>query len=338
MKIDTGIPTDIALAGPAAAEKEAAGFDAAYTVEMSHDPFLPVAMATQSTSTIELGTSIAVAFARNPMNVANMAYDLQKASHGRFTLGLGSQIKPHITKRFSMEWSKPAARMRDFIQALNAIWDYWDSDATERMEHRGEFYQHTLMTPMFNPGPNPHGHAKVLLAGVGPLMTEVAGEVADGFIAHAFTTAEYFADVTMPALEAGMAKGGRDRADFEITMPLFNVIGDTDEELEASAKGARQQIAFYGSTPAYAKVLEHHGWGEVHTKLNAMSKQGQWVEMADLITDDILDAFAIVGTAEELPGKVGARWGGQLDRISFYADVNDTERWSPLFDQLREIS
>ncbi len=343
MKLDTGLLTDIAKTGEAAAQREAQGYDGGFTYEISHDPFLPLAVASQSTSTIELGTSIAVAFARNPMTLANTAYDLQAASGGRFVLGLGSQIKPHITKRFSMEWSKPAARMRDFILAMRAIWDNWDDQSGQRLDHRGEFYQHTLMTPMFNPGPHPHGHAKIWLAGVGPLMTQVAGEVADGFIAHAFTTADYFKDVTLPALQTGLDKSDSDRspssrATFEVSLPVFNVLGETEADRAEAALATRKQIAFYGSTPAYAPVLEQHGWADVHTKLNTMSKQGEWDAMADLIDDDILATFAIVGTADEFPARLEERWGGLVDRISFYSEVAaGADNWATMLDDIKAI-
>jgi len=210
MKVDGGIGGALREAGPAAAAQEAQGYDGLWTAETAHDPFFPLLLASQSTEHVELGTGIAVAFARNPMNLAQIAWDLQAASGGRFILGLGSQIKPHITKRFSMPWSHPAARMREMILAIRAIWAAWN-DGT-KLDFQGDFYTHTLMTPFFDPGPNPHGNAKIFLAGVGELMTEVAGEVCDGFLCHSFTTERYLREVTLPALERGAAKGGRTRA------------------------------------------------------------------------------------------------------------------------------
>ena len=204
MKVDGGIPNIISKAGAQAAELEKTGYSGGWTAETSHDPFLPLVPAAEATSDLELGTSIAVAFARNPMTLANTAWDLQMASQGRFILGLGSQIKPHITKRFSMEWSHPAARMREMILAIRAIWDNWENGT--KLDFRGDFYTHTLMTPFFDPGPNPYGKAKIMLAGVGELMTEVAGEVCDGFLCHGFTTEKYLREVTLPALERGRAK------------------------------------------------------------------------------------------------------------------------------------
>jgi probable F420-dependent oxidoreductase len=294
---------------------------------MSHDPFLPLAIAAEHTETLELGTGIAVAFARNPMTLANIGYDLQSYSQGRFRLGLGSQIKAHIEKRFSMPWSHPAPRMRELILATRAIWDCWN-DGTP-LDFHGEFYRHTLMTPFFVPGPNPYGNPKISLAAVGTHMTEVAAEVADGIILHAFTTERYVREVTLPALERGFAKGGKSREDFEISGPLFIVSGADEEQFEKAKQGTKQQIAFYGSTPAYRGVLELHGWGDLQDDLNRLSKQGEWVAMGDLITDDILDAFAIVGEPEDIPKAMLARYGGIVDRLSFYAPYqSDPDRWS----------
>ena len=211
------------------------------------------------------------------MTLANVGYDLQQYSGGRFILGLGSQIKPHIDKRFSMPWSHPAARMREFVLAMRAIWACWNEG--EKLDFRGEFYTHTLMTPFFNPGPNPHGVPKVFLAAVGERMTEVAGEVCDGMLVHGFTTERYLQEVTLPALERGYAAGGRKRDEFELSIPAFVVTGENDEAIEQADAAVRQQIAFYGSTPAYRPVLDLHGWGDLQDELNVLSKQGEWVEM-----------------------------------------------------------
>ncbi|MGH9134794.1 MAG: TIGR03617 family F420-dependent LLM class oxidoreductase, partial [Ilumatobacteraceae bacterium] len=219
MHVDATLGSDLASAGTDARELEDVGYSGAWSAETAHDPFLPLVLAAEHTSELQLGTSIAVAFARNPMTLANIGWDLQRFSGGRFTLGLGSQIKPHITKRFSMPWSQPAARMRELVLAIRAIWAAWAGDA--KLDFRGDFYSHTLMTPFFNPGPNPHGNPKIFLAGVGGLMTEVAGEAADGFLCHGFTTERYLREVTIPALERGLEKSGRTLADFEISGPGF---------------------------------------------------------------------------------------------------------------------
>jgi probable F420-dependent oxidoreductase len=336
MKVDGGIGGDLRNAGEAAAAQEAQGYDGLWTAETSHDPFFPLLLASQQTERVELGTGIAVAFARNPMTLAQIAWDLQAASGGRFILGLGSQIKPHITKRFSMPWSHPAARMREMILAIRAIWASWN-DGT-KLDFQGDFYTHTLMTPFFDPGPNPHGNAKIFLAGVGELMTEVAGEVCDGFLCHGFTTERYLREVTLPALERGAAKGGRRLSDIEISGPAFVVTGTTEEEMAASVQGTKQQIAFYGSTPAYKGVLELHGWGGLQDDLNKMSKEGKWTEMGELITDDILHTFAVVGEPEQIAHGLQERYGDVVSRISFYAPyASDPDRWSAVLEQLKAV-
>jgi probable F420-dependent oxidoreductase len=316
MKVDGGIGADLAKAAKAAQRVEAQGYDGAWSAETQHDPFLPLLLAAEHTSRLELGTGIAVAFARNPMTVANVGWDLQAFSGGRFMLGLGSQIKPHIEKRFSMAWSHPAPRMREFILAMRAIWSCWQDGTPLAFE--GEFYTHKLMTPFFNPGPQPHGAPPVFLAAVGEVMTEVCGEVADGMLVHGFTTERYLREKTMPALARGWAAAGKQRANFELSCPVFIVTGENDEQRAAAATGVRRQIAFYGSTPAYRGVLELHGWGDLQTELNALSKQGKWAEMGELIDDDILDAFAVVADPSTVAAKVAGRFEGLIDRLSFY--------------------
>lgn len=332
MKVDGGLMSELARAPEAARKLEALGYDGAITAETSHDPFFPLLLAAQQTEKIELITSIAVAFSRTPMTLANIGHDLNSYSKGRFVLGLGSQIRPHITKRFSMPWSRPAARMREFILAMRAIWDCWHHGTPLKFE--GEFYTHSLMTPMFTPMDNDYGAPKVFLAAVGPLMTEVAGEVADGVIIHAFSTEKYMREVTMPAVEKGLAKSGRSRGDFEVSYPGFIVSGRNEEEFNASRQAVCKQIAFYGSTPAYAPVLGVHGWGDLQPELNRLSKQGQWDEMGTLITDEILDAFAVVGEPEEIPGKFKARYGDLVDRTTASIPASDDDQAKALLKQL----
>ncbi len=334
MKIDGGIGLDLTKSAAEAKEAEAVGYDGIWVPETSRDPFLPLALAAEHTETVEIGTSIAVAFARSPMTLANTAYDLTQFSKGRFILGLGSQIKPHITKRFSMEWSKPAARMREMVQAMHAIWDCWMNGT--KLDFRGDFYTHTLMTPFFDPGPHDFGIPRVFLAGVGPLMTEVAGEVCDGFFCHGFTTEKYLREVTIPALEDGRKKSGKTMEGFEICGPSFVVTGNTEEQLEKAKDGTRQQIAFYGSTPAYKPVLDLHGWGELQTDLNHLSKEGKWKEMGGLIDDEILETFAVVGEPETIAPELKKRYGDVISRISFYAPYEgDRERWQKVFADLK---
>ncbi len=323
MKIDGGLGFGGNLAGVAEQiqKLEAQGYHGAMTAETSSDPFFPLVLAAEHSERIELMTSIAVAFARNPMVLAGVGHDLNAYSKGRFILGLGSQIKPHITRRFSMPWSHPAARMREFILAMRAVWDCWYQG--EKLDFRGEFYQHTLMTPMFTPSDIEFGPPRVFLAAVGPLMTQAAGEVADGLIAHAFTTEKYFRAVTLPNLEKGLAKAGRSRDGFEVSCPVFVVTGRDEESTAASRLGITRQIAFYGSTPAYRPVLEAHGWGELGPELTALSKRGEWNTMGTLITDEILEAFAIVASPKDVPDRLLERYGGLIDRVACTFDIGD---------------
>lgn len=333
MKVDGGI-AGIEGAAEAARFQEEAGFNGVWTPETGHDPFMPLLLAAQATEHLELGTGIVVAFARNPMNMAMVANDIQLASKGRLLLGLGSQIKPHIEKRFSMPWSHPAPRMREYIMAMRAIWECWNTGG--KLDFRGDFYQHTLMTPFFSPGPNPYGPPKVFLAGVGEKMTEVAGEVADGFLVHPFTTDRYLREVTLPALQRGMAVGGTKADDFEVSYTAFVVTGENEGEKQAAAGMARQQISFYGSTPAYRGVLELHGWGDLQTELNVLSKQGRWGDMAALITDDILETFAVICELDDVADRLIERFGDVVQRTGFYGPVTtDPDRRADLIAALQ---
>ena len=298
-----------------AARAESDGYDAIGATELQHDPFISLAVAARSTSSIQLASSIAVAFARNPMTVAESANDLQLVSNGRFTLGLGSQIKPHIERRFSMPWSQPAERMRDFVLAVRAIQTSWQTG--EKLDYRGEFYQHTLMTPMFAPQPNPHGAPRIAVAAVGKRMTEVAGEVADGWLSHSFTTVRYLREVSLPALARGSVNAGRGVGSVEVSVPSFVAVGSTQTELDAAIRATRKQIAFYGSTPAYSAVLELHGWGGVHELLNAASRRGEWDAMTDRIDDEMLTAFAAVGSPTEVAAQLRERFTGLATRVAF---------------------
>lgn len=325
MKVDGGVGSDLETVGAQAQELEEMGYAGIMTAETAHDPFFPLLVAAQHTEKVELATSIAVAFARTPMIMANIGHDLNAYSKGRFVLGLGSQIRPHITKRFSMPWSSPAARMREYILAMRAIWANWHEG--KPLEFTGKFYTHTLMTPFFTPTDVDYGAPKVFLAAVGPKMTEVAGEVADGMIAHAFTTEKYLRETTLPALERGFAKAGKKRQDFEISYPVFVVTGQNEEELAAAQVATRKQIAFYGSTPAYKPVLESIGVGEMQGELNTMSKQGRWDEMGHLIDDSILKEFAVIGEPGEIAGQIKARYGDVVDRTAAaYANIPKSDR------------
>jgi probable F420-dependent oxidoreductase len=337
MKVDTFISGTLADAAAQSASAEAAGYSGVWTGETSCDPFLPLALAAEHTTDAEIGTSIAVAFARNPMTLAHLGWDLQAYSRGRFILGLGSQIKPHITKRFSMPWSRPAARMREMILAIRAIWDCWLHGSP--LAFRGEFYRHTLMTPFFTPDAAAVadvGPPRIFLAGVGELMTEVAGEVADGFICHPFTTERYLREVTLPTLARGRARAGRPTEGFQVIGPSFVVTGTDDQAMAAAEEGTRRQIAFYGSTPAYRPVLELHGWGSLQAQLNDLSKNGRWKEMGELIDDEILDAFAVVAEPERVAPELHRRFGDVVHRVSFYAPyAGDPARWANVLADIK---
>ncbi|MCV7063185.1 LLM class F420-dependent oxidoreductase [Mycolicibacterium vaccae] len=313
LKVDAAVVSQLSHVPAAARTLEQRGYDGCWTAEINHDPFLPLTLAAEHTHSIELGTSIAVAFARNPMTVAQIGWDLQDYSQGRFILGLGSQIKPHIEKRFSMPWGRPVARMREFVLALHAIWGCW-GDGT-RLDFVGEFYRHTLMTPMFVPPRQPHGDPKVFVAAVGDRMTEMCGEVADGLLAHAFSTQRYVREVTIPTLTRGIERAGRTRGDVEVACPLFVVTGQDERQMADAAAATRKQIAFYASTPAYRSVLDLHGWGELHGELHRLSRAGEWDSMGSLIDDAILEEFAVVAPVDDLADKIRARCDGLIDRV-----------------------
>jgi probable F420-dependent oxidoreductase len=334
MKLDTGLGKNFDTIGPDAAALEAAGYDGLWLGETSHEPFMQCLQACQATSTVTVGTSIAIAFARTPMTLANIGYDLARYSKGRFVLGLGSQIKPHIERRFSMPWSHPAPRMRELIAAMRAIWATWQDGVP--LDFRGEFYTHTLMTPFFTPEAHQYGPPPVYLAGVGDFMTEVAGEVADGFFVHPFTTRRYLDEVTLPALRRGRAKSGKDLSDFTICGPSFVTTGRNEEEMAAAVVGTKKQIAFYASTPAYRGVLELHGWGDLQPELTRLSKAGGWDQMGELIDDDMLHTFSVVGTPEEIGPGLKAKLADIVQRLSFYAMYDsDPAIWGPVRDAVR---
>jgi probable F420-dependent oxidoreductase len=316
MQSDGYLTTDLRTAGAQAARLESEGYLGAFTAETSHDPFLPLVVAAQATDRLELGTSIAVAFARNPMTMAHTARDLNEFSEGRMILGLGSQIKPHITKRFSMPWSAPAARMREFIGAMYAIWDCWDTG--DPLRFKGDYYTHILMTEFFNPGPARHGKPAVYLAAVGPLMVQLTAEVCDGWMVHPFTTPQHFSNVALPRMRGFMDEAGRTHDSVKVALPAFVVTGDEEEAMASAAVGIKQQIGFYGSTPAYRDVLDFHGWGDAQAELNTLTKSGRWDELADVIDDEMLATFAVVAEPEYVERELEARYGGLVDRISRY--------------------
>ncbi|TDW28827.1 TIGR03617 family F420-dependent LLM class oxidoreductase [Cryobacterium psychrophilum] len=296
---------------------EAAGYDGVLVTEITHDPFIGLALAARATERVRLMSGIAVAFARNPMSMATLGNDIHLVSEGRFVLGLGSQVRPHIERRFSMPWSQPAKRMNEYILAVRAIWESWSTGG--RLDFRGEFYQHTLMTPFFDPGPNPHGNAPIWLAAVGERMTEVAGSAADGLISHSFTTRDYLEQVSLPALRRGRASAGREAGVLQVSVPALVAIGTDQSSLDAAALATRKQIAFYGSTEAYRPVLALHGWEQLADGLHAASRRGEWDAMAQMIDDDVLHAFAVTGSPAEVAAGLRERFSGIATRLTLNA-------------------
>lgn len=305
MRLDLGLVSGLEDSGLRAAAIEAMGFDGAFSFEGPHGPFLPLVLAAEHTTRLELSTAIAVAFARSPMTTAQDAQDLQRISRGRFTLGLGSQIRPHIERRFSMPWSRPAARMEEYVRAIRAIWASWSDGAP--LDFHGEFYRHDLMTPFFVPGPNPHGNPAIALAAVGPRMVEVAGRVADGLIVHPFHTAAFLAADTLPALARGCADAGRDPQAVALTIQTMIAIGDDDDQVQQARGAAKAQLGFYGSTPAYRGMLDHHGMGDLQPRLRDLTRQGRWADLAAEVPDELVDLVCVSGSPDEVGGALAAR-------------------------------
>ena len=317
MKIDAYMVDDITAAARQAKEAEATGYAGIFTPEARHDGFLPLVAAAGETETIELGTSVAIAFARTPMTLAHLGHDMQLLSGGRFVLGLGSQIRPHIERRYSMPWSHPAARMREMVEALRAIWRCWNEG--EPLDFQGDFYTHTLMPPTFVPPTNPHGPPRVWVAGVGRRMVEVAGAVGDGLICHPLVSARYLREALVPHLHDGARAAGRDPEDLEVAAMSMVATGTTEEEMAAAMDATRVQIAFYASTPAYRPVLEMHGWGDLQPEMRQMTKEGRWTEMGTAIEDEMLRTLAIVAEPDAVGPALEERFGGIADRVGISA-------------------
>ncbi len=292
------------------------GYDGFFTGETNSDPFLPLGVAAAAAPSLELGTGIAIAFARSPMVVAHTAWDLATASEGKFILGLGTQVRAHITRRFSTSWAAPGARLREYVLALRAIWSAWQNQTPLRFE--GDHYRFSLMTPFFDPGPIGFPTIPIYIAGVGPGMTRLAGEICDGIHVHPFHTVRYLDEVMQPALFRGAEEAGRDPGDVGVAAAVFVATGHTREQIERARETARRQVAFYASTPSYRPVLDLHGWG-IGPKLSALAVRGQWESMAALVDDQILDEIVVTGPPETIGGLVRERYGNRLQRISLYA-------------------
>ncbi len=337
MHVDYYFPPQLPNAAPAAAARAARlGYDGFFSAETSHEPFAPLFLANQAEPSLDLGTAIAVAFPRSPMITAQVVWDLAAVSGGKFLLGLGTQVKAHITRRFSTEWSHPGPRLREYIAALRAIWDTWQNGTPLRF--KGDFYQFTLMTPFFAPDPIEHPDIPVYIAGVGPYLARLAGEACQGFHVHPFHTVKYLDEVVLPHIEEGAAKAGRSLDDVARVATVFVVTGHDEDEIAAQMRPVKQQIAFYASTPSYRVVLDTHGWDFGDT-LNAMSRRGEWDAMADVIPDEVVHEVGVVAPIDELGTAMKTKYGDRLQRVGYYtlggeAALTDDE-WAAVIAQTR---
>ncbi|MEM9256236.1 MAG: TIGR03617 family F420-dependent LLM class oxidoreductase [Pseudomonadota bacterium] len=335
MKVDGPFYAQLADAAAEARRLAAIGYDGVYTLEGSWDPFYPLVMASEHAPELDIATGIAVAFPRNPMHLAYQAWDLQKFSRGKFMLGIGPQIKTHIEKRFGIDFSPPAPRMREYIQALKAIFACWQDGAD--MDYHGEYYRHTLMTPMFNPGPLEHGPPPVLLGALGPKMTAVAAEVADGLVVHPFNTLPFLQQRALPIVRDGLQQSGRDRDQFTLQVNAIVITGVDEEARAVARQSVKDLLGFYASTPAYRPPMDAVGYGELQPELNRLSKEGRWDELANHLDEDFVDAFAVQGQPEEIAGKLLERYGSDADRIAIYAPyAAPDEMWSNIIAELKE--
>jgi len=324
MKFDVTIfPDDLNDTLEIGRQVEAFGFDGLWTAEAAHNPFLPLTLAASQTQNIDLGTAIAVAFPRSPMMTAQLAWDLAAQSNGRFILGLGTQIKVHIVKRFSATWDKPVSQMRDYVKSLRVIWDAFQGDG--RLRYRGDYYSFGILSPFFNPGPIEHPNIPIYIAGVGPALCRLGGELADGFHVHPFHTPKYLRELIRPTISEGAEKNGRTLDDVNLSCAVFVVTGRNEEEITRNTIEIKSQIAFYASTPSYKRVLDMHGWGDFGVRMNQLTKESKWDEMWKEVPDDILNEIAVVAPPDELPYAVRERYDGLLDRVGYYFPFKPSE-------------
>jgi len=317
MKVDYYFPPS-PPEGAAAAATEAAGigYDGFFTAETQYDPFFPITHAAAAAPDLVFGTAIAVAFPRSPTVMAMTAWDLARQTKGRFMLGLGTQVRGHVVRRFSSYWAgKPAPQLREYIEAMRAVWDNWQNGT--KLEYEGEFYNLSLMTPFFNPGPISHPDVPVYIAGVGPYLSALAGEICDGFHVHPFHTVPYLDEVVLPSMTKAAEEAGRSLDDVEMVAPVFIMTGTNDEEIESAKEPVRQQISFYASTPSYRSVLEASGW-DFGEKLTAMSKRGEWGEMAAAVPDEALEGVGVIAPVDGLAAAIRDRYGDRVQRVGFY--------------------
>lgn len=337
MKIDGPFYADMDNAADAAQAAHSAGYDGVYTLEGASDPFFPLALASNAVPELDIATGIAVAFPRNPSHIAYQAWDLQKFSKGHFILGIGPQIKPHIENRFGLEFSPPAPRMREYILAVKAFFNAWQHG--EKLDFRGEYYRHTLMTPMFNPGPNPYGVPPITLGAMGPKMTAVAAEVADGLIVHPFNTLAFVQNEQLPAVHKGLAASGRKREDFILQIAAICVTGNNEQEYEAAKASVKGLLGFYGSTPSYLPPMKAVGLEHLHEPLNRMTKEGAWDKLSDLVSEEFLNQFAVCGEPHTIAQQLYDKYGADADRLSIYAPYQtDPDVWPGIIAELKKLS
>jgi probable F420-dependent oxidoreductase len=335
MKVDTGIPLDLAQVPAAAKKAEAMGYDGVITPETGHDPFLPLTIAAEHTERLELSTAVAIAFPRSPMSTAQLSWDIQKFSKGRFTCGLGTQVKGHIVRRYGMDWHPPGPRLRDYVLMMRAIWESWQHNSRPSFE--GEYYRYTLMTPFFSPGPIDAPMPKIHISAINPYNCRLVGELCDGIKLHGFNTPKYLKDVILPNIEAGAKKAGRSRKDIEVCGLGFIITGRNEEEIEKAKAPVRQQLAFYASTRTYKPVLDIEGWGDLNQELFGLSIEGKWQEMATKITDDMLAQFAVIGTYDEIVPKMIERSAGVIDRVTFQLPVRNADDEAMLKEMIGKL-
>ena len=326
----------LAEAGDIAQRAERLGYDVVQHPERQHNPFLPCVLAADRTTRIGIATNIAVAFARSPMDTAYLAWDLQQLSGGRFSLGLGTQVKGHITRRYSQPWGPPAPRIKEYVAAIRAIWDSWQNGA--KLDYRGEHFTVNLMTPYFNPGPIEHPQIPIFVAAVGAIMAKSVGQVCDGLAWHQFHTARYLQEVVVASARAGAQAAGRDPNALQFHGAAFIATGATQSDLERGREAVKKEIAFYASTPAYHPVLALHGWQDVGEKLHQMSRENKWDAMSAEITDEIVDAFAVTADYDHIADKLKERYGAFASGVTFSFPTKtpaDEERLAAIVQQIK---
>ncbi|WP_214104123.1 TIGR03617 family F420-dependent LLM class oxidoreductase [Acrocarpospora catenulata] len=328
MKFDLMLDPTPTTVGDSCTAARDDGFDGGWVIETRHDPFLLLNTAATRRTGLQLGTAVAVGFARSPMILAQLANDLQIATEGRFVLGLGTQVKPHIERRFSMPWGRPAPQMREMLVAIHAIFDAWETGS--RLDHKGEYYTHTLMTDAFSPGPSPYGRPPIYLGALGPAMTELAGQLADGLVVHRFMSERFLREVTLPRLRRGLAGRARPlERPFQVVYPPFAATCDDPEGSRRQLDAIRSQVAFYASTPTYRPLLDLHGWADLGDELHALSRAQEWQEMSRRVPDEVLETVAVVAPAADLRADLERRFGGLIDRCILFPEEKAPSTGNP---------